>query len=351
MSRPACRSAGTGTWAGWPWRRQDRVQRRAGADHPCQSAWDASDDARPVAMEDAAPPDRSSDAAAEKLVDLELDVPARDDLQSALRGFDRRRLVHRTRPGLRDDHSRSRRLRTRRSWPEAEPGRQLALAEAPEARSAAARWAAGTHLRRRRRRSNWTRRCRTRRRWRRYGSWSLRRHNRYNRRRERRALRSNTCRSNHARRRSWRRYRRNWRLSSRRRRGSRLSFMNRRRCRTRRSSRCGRRSRLLVSDNGFQNISGLGDVRQVDLGLDLFWPGMGGRDALAEPCPSPEPRKCARTLSASKSSSELEWVFFSVTPTSVNTSRIDLLFTSSSLARSLIRILLIRLFVPPNLSR
>src|SRR5271155_1574374 len=39
---------------------------------------------------------------------------------------------------------------------------------------------------------------------------------------------------------------------------------------------------------------------------------------------------------------ELEWVFFSVTPTSCNTSRIALLLTSSSLARSLIRTLLIR---------
>jgi hypothetical protein len=42
--------------------------------------------------------------------------------------------------------------------------------------------------------------------------------------------------------------------------------------------------------------------------------------------------------SASSASTELEWVFFSVTPTSSNTSRIALLFTSSSLARSLIRI-------------
>src|SRR5437879_7144995 len=43
-------------------------------------------------------------------------------------------------------------------------------------------------------------------------------------------------------------------------------------------------------------------------------------------------RKCARTLSASKSSSELEWVFFSVSPTTVRTSRIDLLLTYCSLA-------------------
>jgi hypothetical protein len=57
--------------------------------------------------------------------------------------------------------------------------------------------------------------------------------------------------------------------------------------------------------------------------------------------------KCLRTRSASSSSSELEWVFFSVTPTSSSTSRIALLFTSSSLARSLIRIF-IRSVFPPN---
>ncbi len=59
------------------------------------------------------------------------------------------------------------------------------------------------------------------------------------------------------------------------------------------------------------------------------------------------PRKWRRTRSASSNSSELEWVFFSVTPTSARTSRIDLLLTSSSLARSLIRILLIRPQFPP----
>jgi hypothetical protein len=56
-------------------------------------------------------------------------------------------------------------------------------------------------------------------------------------------------------------------------------------------------------------------------------------------------RRRARTFSASWSSSELEWLFFSVTPISGSTSRIDLLLTSSSRARSLIRILLIRPFV------
>jgi hypothetical protein len=59
-------------------------------------------------------------------------------------------------------------------------------------------------------------------------------------------------------------------------------------------------------------------------------------------------RKCARTFSASCSSRELEWVFFSVTPASGSTSRMALLLTSSSLARSLIRILLIRPLFPPN---
>jgi hypothetical protein len=63
---------------------------------------------------------------------------------------------------------------------------------------------------------------------------------------------------------------------------------------------------------------------------------------------SPWARRCLRTSSASCSSRELECVFFSVTPTCGSESRIALLLTSSSLARSLIRILLIRLFVPPN---
>jgi hypothetical protein len=48
-----------------------------------------------------------------------------------------------------------------------------------------------------------------------------------------------------------------------------------------------------------------------------------------------------RTSSASFSSMELECVFFSVTPTAVKASRMDLLLTSSSRARSLMRTLLI----------
>src|ERR1700686_3335822 len=66
-------------------------------------------------------------------------------------------------------------------------------------------------------------------------------------------------------------------------------------------------------------------------------------------CASDEPRMWARTFSASCSSSELEWVFFSVTPTIGRASRMVLLLTSSSLARSLIRTLLIRPFLYPAL--
>ena len=61
-------------------------------------------------------------------------------------------------------------------------------------------------------------------------------------------------------------------------------------------------------------------------------------------CASEEPRRWMRTFSASCSSRELECVFFSVTPTVCRTSRMALLLTSSSLARSLIRTLLIRPF-------
>jgi hypothetical protein len=63
--------------------------------------------------------------------------------------------------------------------------------------------------------------------------------------------------------------------------------------------------------------------------------------------PSAEERMYTRTFSASCSSRELECVFFSVTPTSGSVSRMALLLTSSSRARSLIRTLLIRPFDSP----
>ena len=101
----------------------------------------------------------------------------------------------------------------------------------------------------------------------------------------------------------------------------------------------------------FSTSPGLEICERSILVLISSGPAWDARLDLPAPCPSPEPLKCARTFSASCSSSELECVFFSVTPTSVRTSRMALLLTSSSLARSLIRILLIRLFVPPNWSR
>ena len=72
-------------------------------------------------------------------------------------------------------------------------------------------------------------------------------------------------------------------------------------------------------------------------------------DLAAGVCASLEARRWRRTFSASCSSKELECVFFSVTPTTGNTSRMALLLTSSSLARSLIRTLLIRPFLRPAL--
>ena len=66
-----------------------------------------------------------------------------------------------------------------------------------------------------------------------------------------------------------------------------------------------------------------------------------GRDPLKGRLPR---LTCPRTFSASSSSMELECVFFSVTPTAVRASRMVLLLTSSSRARSLIRTLLIRSF-------
>jgi hypothetical protein len=70
-------------------------------------------------------------------------------------------------------------------------------------------------------------------------------------------------------------------------------------------------------------------------------------DLPAEDAPSAEERMYTRTFSASCSSKELECVFFSVTPTSGSVSRMALLLTSSSRARSLMRTLLIRPFISP----
>jgi hypothetical protein len=79
--------------------------------------------------------------------------------------------------------------------------------------------------------------------------------------------------------------------------------------------------------------------------LNSSSPRCAREDLATAVCPSDEERSLIRTFSASCSSRELECVFFSVTPTSSNTSRMALLLTSNSLARSLIRTLLIRPFL------
>lgn len=90
-------------------------------------------------------------------------------------------------------------------------------------------------------------------------------------------------------------------------------------------------------------------------GFEILERSILGSLAAAERAPldGAPPRRYVRTRAASSSSSELECVFFSVTPTAVKASRIDLLLTSSSRAKSLIRTLLIRpLFTTPcRLSR
>ena len=108
----------------------------------------------------------------------------------------------------------------------------------------------------------------------------------------------------------------------------------------------GWRHGLLLFGDQLKHIAGLGDVREINLGLDFVsfadCARLGGRGlgfgGGAE---------MSAHLFRFVSSTELECVFFSVTPTSTRTSRIALLLTSSSLARSLIRILLIRPFLAP----
>ncbi len=68
------------------------------------------------------------------------------------------------------------------------------------------------------------------------------------------------------------------------------------------------------------------------------------RAVLDEAPREPPPLIYARRRSASSASTELEWVFFSVTPIAVSASSTVLLFTSNSRAKSLIRTLLIRPF-------
>jgi hypothetical protein len=90
-------------------------------------------------------------------------------------------------------------------------------------------------------------------------------------------------------------------------------------------------------------------------GLEIFERSIFGLTSVAEARSREDDpdldEKYFRTCSASYSSIELEWVFFSVTPTTSSASRIALLLTSSSLARSLIRIFIRSLFPPGTFTR
>src|ERR1035437_8344871 len=98
----------------------------------------------------------------------------------------------------------------------------------------------------------------------------------------------------------------------------------------------------------FSTSPGLEMCDRSSLGLNS---SAGAREARLVPG-SACPAKYFLTRSASSTSMELECVFFSVTPTLMRASRIALLFTSSSLARSLIRIFCIPPYclrvVPPE---
>jgi len=94
------------------------------------------------------------------------------------------------------------------------------------------------------------------------------------------------------------------------------------------------RSRMALSAS-----PGLETCDRSNLGRVSAWEARAGR--------GPRLLKYSRTFSASSSSMELECVFFSVTPTAVRASRMDLLLTSNSRARSLMRTLLIRSFSVP----
>src|SRR5919108_5584776 len=67
--------------------------------------------------------------------------------------------------------------------------------------------------------------------------------------------------------------------------------------------------------------------------------GLGRARSAACAVPSAWPLKCRRTFSATSGSIELEWLFLSLMPMVGRKSRTDLLLTSSSLARSLMRTL------------
>ena len=192
----------------------------------------------------------------------------------------RRSLIDRAWPGLRHNHARSRRLlrRTRHCWRSRRTRRRRRLGcgrcchrRSSRRRRSCRRSRRHNQTRRRwcrrqnharRNRSLWWRRCRSGRTRRRLSRWNCmdrtfrhlwRNQARHRRRRHRRCRR---------RRHDWWRGRFDWR----RRRCRRRLRRDRGRCRTGR-----RRFRFPLLRNGLQHISGTGDVRQINLGLDFVF--------------------------------------------------------------------------------
>jgi hypothetical protein len=171
-----------------------------------------------------------------------------------------RRLVNRTRPSLRHDHARRRAAGDRHSRTNSRNSRLARNGRRRRTRRygrnrGGRRGHDWGRLHRNWRRSLWLRR----RRWRRYYVHGTR----------------TGVRQNHARRGRWWRSRR-LRNSGRDRRGGRgcgsPNFdSDRWKCRTRRGWRSYRRRRLLLTDDGLQDISGLRYLRKIDLGFDFVW--------------------------------------------------------------------------------
>jgi hypothetical protein len=204
-------------------------------------------------------------------------------IRNWLSRLNRRGLVNRAWSRLRNNHARSRHLGTRRGGRRSCCGRTLWRSR---------RRGRGTRSGGSRSIRLWRGRHRAGRRWpwRHAGScrrWSLWRRNRGNGRRNRSGR--HNCRGSHnsgSHRSGWRGWGSRWLGSYRSSRG-RLRLMRRRGGGFWRRSRCGRSSGLLLIKNSLQHVSRLGDMRQVDLGLDFVRASMRSTTRLCRAMPVP----------------------------------------------------------------
>jgi hypothetical protein len=213
---------------------------------------------------------------------------SRRAIRNWLSWLNRRGLVNRTGPRLRNNHARSRHLGTRRGGRRSCRGRTLWRSRRRCTQGGRSRnidrW----------RGCNWTGRRWPRRHARSGRGWRLRRHNRGRGRRNRgyggrnRSGRSNGC-GSHNSGRNWRGGwgRRSCWLGSYRSSCGRFGLLHRRGGRSRRRSRCRRSSGLLFIKNGLQHVSRLGDMRQVNLGLDFVRASMRSTTRLRRAVPVP----------------------------------------------------------------